>query len=282
MFAVAMDLEADRNLMNQIETRTTDWNLVDQGEGIPLLLVHGFPLDHSMWRNQIGALAQHVRVIAPDLPGFGKSRAKEPGLISMDGFANRLQELLTALGVDQPVCFCGLSMGGYIGWQFWKLHRQQLGALIACDTKSLADTPEVARARQMMARSIEKEGSQTIAADLIEKLFDESTLSQQPELIEQTRKVIHESDRDVVAGAHRAMAARPDTTSWLSEIEVPTLVAVGEHDIISTPDEMLQIANSIPNSTFLKIAGAGHMAPFEQPQAFNRAVVEFLARLNLS
>ncbi len=268
--------------MNQIETRTTDWNLVDQGEGIPLLLVHGFPLDHSMWRNQIDALAQHVRVIAPDLPGFGKSRAKEPGLMSMDGFANRLQELLTALGVDQPVCYCGLSMGGYIGWQFWKLHRQQLGALIACDTKSLADTPEVARARQMMARLIEKEGSQTIAADLIEKLFDESTLSQQPELIKQTRKVIHESDRDVVAGAHRAMAARPDTTSWLSEIEVPTLVAVGEHDIISTPDEMLQIANSIPNSTFLKIARAGHMAPLEQPQAFNQAVVEFLARLDLS
>ncbi len=122
-----------------------------------LLMVHGFPLDHSMWRYQIRPLSEHGRVLCPDLPGFGRSTTGgQP--ISMRQMADDLAGYLDQLGIDQVV-FCGLSMGGYIGWQFWRHHSQRLSGLIACDTRSGADTETVARARRISANLVRQQGA---------------------------------------------------------------------------------------------------------------------------
>ncbi|MEX2025908.1 MAG: alpha/beta fold hydrolase, partial [Pirellulaceae bacterium] len=96
--------------------------VTERGARVPLLLIHGFPLDHTMWSAQIDALARQNRVIAPDLRGFGGSDVT-PGTVTMAQYADDLAQLLDAMQVREPVVFCGLSMGGYVAWQFWARHR---------------------------------------------------------------------------------------------------------------------------------------------------------------
>jgi 3-oxoadipate enol-lactonase len=121
-------------------------NVVQEGNGRPLLLVHGFPLDSSMWQGQIDALADQFRVIAPDLRGFGQS-CVTPGSVTMQEYADDLAALLKAMHVGEPVIFCGLSMGGYIGWQFVARHPEKLSALIVADSRALADNEKAAAGR---------------------------------------------------------------------------------------------------------------------------------------
>ena len=142
------------------------------------LFVHGFPLDHSMWRFQFDEFAKRNRVICPDLAGFGASPASQTPT-SMKSFAQDLVALLDVLNVSQPVVYCGLSMGGYIGWQFWKHHRDRLSHLVACDTRAANDAPEVARARKIAAQTVRKTGSQPVADAMVERLFSQSQRSLQ-------------------------------------------------------------------------------------------------------
>src|SRR5690606_37351033 len=122
----------------------TQLHVVDRGRGPVVLLVHGFPLDHSMWEEQLADLSSDFRVIAPDLRGFGASGVASETL-TMSRLANDLAELLDALEVDQRIVYCGLSMGGYIAWPFFERHRARLAKLILCDTRAGSDTAETAR-----------------------------------------------------------------------------------------------------------------------------------------
>ena len=142
----------------------------DRGSGDVLLLVHGFPLDHSMWAGQMEVLAQDYRVIAPDLRGFGQSSSTS-GTLTMETMADDLAKLLDVLNVTEPIVFCGLSMGGYVAMQFWKRHPQRLRGLVLCDTRAMGDTPEAAANRQAMAEKVIKEGSQVAADAMLPKLF---------------------------------------------------------------------------------------------------------------
>ena len=242
-----------------------------------VLLVHGFPLDHSMWHHQIGPLADHARVICPDLPGFGQSVMRRQE-ISMPQMADHLAGLLEQLAIDQVV-FCGLSMGGYIGWQFWRRHPQRLAGLIACDTRAAADTDLVARARQFSASLVRENGSVSIADDMVQRLFGTEALESLQDEVFAVRAVIEAADPESVAQAQLAMAKRPDATTWLPEITIPTLFVVGEHDSITPPSEMQAMARSVPDSVYRLIQRSGHLPPLENAEEFNRAVVEFLAEL---
>src|SRR5438094_4929210 len=121
-------------------------NVEEVGQGTPILFVHGFPLDHTMWRHQIADLSSDFRCIAPDLRGFGQSSVTA-GTVTMEQFADDLAELLEALHVTEPIVFCGLSMGGYIAWQFARRHAPRLKGLILCDTRADPDAPEAAADR---------------------------------------------------------------------------------------------------------------------------------------
>lgn len=269
-----------------LRTHVNDINVAYQirGRGKPLLLTHGFPLDHSMWRFQFEVLATEYQVIAPDLRGFGQTtRGTAP--ISMKQFADDLSGLLDALGIFDPVTYCGLSMGGYIGWEFWKNFPERICRLIQCDTRSIGDTELVARGRRQMAKRITEQGpnGSALAADgMIPKLFSEHSAQAVPERVAQLRGVIAENDYQMIAETQLALANRANANDWLPDINIPTLLICGEHDAISPADEMRVIADAMPNATIKIIENVGHMAPLEHPQAVNNLIRQFLKQTDSS
>ena len=245
------------------------------GTGKPLLLVHGFPLDHTMWRGQLAGLAEHYQVIAPDLRGFGQSDAAT-GVLSMQGHADDLAKLLEALKIAGPVTLCGLSMGGYIAWQFAARHRSKLEKLIVADTKAAADAPEAAATRLKTAASVLQQGSKLVADGMLPKLFPKELIEAQAEIVQQTYKVLESTRPETIAWALQGMAERPDMISLLPRLDLPTLVLCGQHDVIVTSAEMQALAQNLPQGKFVEIAAAGHMAPLEKPVEANRAIAAFM------
>lgn len=250
----------------------------DEGTGIPVLFVHGFPLDHRMWRHQLSDLASDFRVIAPDLRGFGGSGVTD-GVVSMDQFADDLVALLAALGIDEPVVLCGLSMGGYIAWQFARRHAARLRALILCDTRAVADPPEAVRNRRRVAETVLEHGAEPLAGAMPSNLLSPVTLEQQPELLEELRRTIAGTSPQGIAAASLGMAERPDSSELLGTLNLPALLIVGVDDAISTVTEMSGIAAAMPQARLVEIPAAGHMAPLENPGPVIAAMREFLGAL---
>jgi len=261
--------------MKTLNPSGIEFAVADSGTGPPLLLVHGFPLDHTMWNRQIEPLSAEYRVIAPDLRGFGQSGLTE-GKVTMEEFADDLGAVLDGLGVEEPVVFCGLSMGGYVAWRFWAKHPDRVRALILCDTRAAADAPDAAAARLEMADRVLAEGPEPLADAMIPKLFAETTYADDPRVVESLRRVMLSTDPRAIAAAARGMAEREDATPMLARIRCPTLVVVGEFDALSTPREMRSMADAVNGARFVRIAAAGHMSPIENAEAFNAATLEFL------
>jgi pimeloyl-ACP methyl ester carboxylesterase len=268
--------------MKTISLGDVDLAVEDCGTGRVLLLVHGFPLDHTLWRHQIEHFSERFRVIAPDLRGFGASGAAAPAdasAITMRRYAEDLNLLLDRLDVHEPVVYCGLSMGGYIGWQFWQKHAPRSAGLVTCDTRTVADSVEAATGREMLARKVLAEGVSVAADVMLPKLFNAAMQAEHPECVAETQEMMARATPAGVAAALRGMAARPYIIpGMLGEIAVPTLVVVGEHDVISPVEEMRGIAANIPQAEFQVIPHAGHMSPLENPAAFNAALDAFLAQ----
>lgn len=245
------------------------------GTGPTLLLVHGFPLDHTMWAQQLDGLSDICRVIAPDLRGFGQSTGGAD-VLTMETLADDLAAFLDRLDIREPVAFCGLSMGGYIAWQFMRRHAERVWRLILCDTRAVADSEEAARGRRQTAQRVLAEGSQVVADSMEPRLFCEQTRRDNGALVAAARQVMLAARPATVAAALRGMAERPDVSGDLPQIDKPTLVICGQHDVISTVDEMRGLATAMPHARFVVVPDAGHMPPLEQPARFNAALREFL------
>lgn len=252
-------------------------NVFDAGEGPVIVFIHGFPLDHTMWQPQLEEFSHTHRVIAPDLRGFGQSE-DSAGVSTMEGFADDIADLLDRLNIHEPVTVCGLSMGGYVAWQFWKRYPHRLSRLIQCDTKAIADTPEARQARRESSDRVMNEGTGFLADSMPDKMFSSTTKSNRPELVEEVQQVIRRSSPLGISAALLGMAARPDVTEWLPRIQVPALLIVGEEDAISPPAEMKAIAAALPQGAIEVIPQSGHLAPLENPQHVNRVIREFLQR----
>lgn len=253
---------------------------VQAGQGVPLLLVHGYPLDHALWQPQIDALAdaQVARVIAPDLRGFGQSDAPE-GVYTMDMHADDLRELLDTLQIRQAV-LCGLSMGGYIALAFWRKYAARVRALILVDTRAGADTPAARQARLDMVEQVKQRGSIPAAEAMLPRLLAGSTHQSRPDLVESVRAMMLRQRPVGIVGAQLGMAQRPDSTPTLPTITVPTLAIFGAQDVITPADaEGRSLADAIPGAKLVIIPNAGHLSNLEQPQAFNAAARDFLARV---
>lgn len=240
-----------------------------------LLMVHGFPLDHSMWQFQIAEFADRCRVLAVDLRGFGASESRDE-TVSMEQYADDLAALLDELGIAEPVNYLGLSMGGYVAWQFWKRHRQRLERLILCDTRARADNDEVARGRRRMAYDVLAQGSEMVADSMLPRLLAPDTAMRFPERVDALRQVISRTAPSAIAAAQRGMSVRLDVTSWLGAIDTPALLICGVEDEISRPEEMEGMAAAMPNGRFICVPDAGHMAPLENPEFVNRSIDAFL------
>ncbi len=251
------------------------------GHGQPLVLVHAFPLDHGMWERQL-PLAEHVRLIVPDLRGFGASGDSLP--TSIAAMADDVAIMLDAMHVDRPAVICGVSMGGYVAQHVAVRHPKRVAALVLVDTKLEADTPEARAARLDLAAKVGRVGQSILADAMIPRL-----LAAPRSDAEETVAALHAANesllkqtilRQPVATIQAALAAlgdRPDMTASMGQVASPTLLVVGEHDQI-TPPACLERAEAImPNAKLLIVPGAGHLVPLEAPAIFNRAVMDFLA-----
>jgi pimeloyl-ACP methyl ester carboxylesterase len=266
--------------MRHLDVGGVSLAVAERGSGPTLLFLHGFPLDGSMWNAQLEAFSDRYRVVVPDLRGFGASDSPDAltdGLTTMEQLADDVAALLDALAIATPVVLAGLSMGGYVAWQFWRRHPERLRGLLLCNTRALADAPEVARGRLQTAETVLSQGPQVMAEPMLRRLFAPETWRAKPDLVEAMRRIIHQASPRGVAAALRGMAERPDVTDWLPRIAVPTLLVGGEHDGISPPEEMRAIAARMPRAEYREVAAAGHMAPYERPEAFNSLVEDWLA-----
>lgn len=246
--------------------------------GMPLVLLHGFPLDHDMWRHQIDALSARVQVIAPDLRGFGQSDLGS-GPVTMERMADDIGALLDGLGVSEPVVLAGFSMGGYVAFQFCKRFPDRVRGLILCDTRAVADSPEAAAGRAQTAAKVLEQGAGVTAEAMLPKMFGPGTAAANPELVAQTRAMMLACPPAGIAAALHAMAARSDARALLPTLRVPCLVLVGEHDPISSAAEMREIAEAIHGADYHVVPEAGHLAPMEKPAEVNAAIERFIAGL---
>jgi pimeloyl-ACP methyl ester carboxylesterase len=220
-------------------------------------------------------LAGSHRVIAPDLPGFGDSDPPSRSM-TVDDYADDLAAVLDALEVREPVTFCGLSMGGYVAFAFFRRHRNRLRRVVLCDTKSAADPVEKRADRERLAIEVSEQGTAKLAQKMPSNLLGQTTQRERPSIVETVREMIADATPAGVAAASRSMALRPDSAGLLAEIDVDTLVVCGNEDTISPPQEMREMADKIRGAAYVEIAGAGHLAPLEKPAEFNDALLQFL------
>ena len=248
----------------------------DIGRGLPVVLLHAFPLNRTMWEPQIAALFGECRCIVPDLRGFGNSPKSGP--YSMDRHADDVATLLDALQIEQAV-IGGLSMGGYIALALWRRHRSRIRALVLADTRAASDTPEGKQKRDELISLARAEGAGAVAEKQITGLMGKSTREKQPELVDRIQALMAGESVDGIVGALEAMRGRPDSTGMLQEIDVPTLVVVGEEDVITPVKEARAMHQAIRGSRLEIIPEAGHLSNLERPAAFNAALSDFVGSL---
>lgn len=249
----------------------------DAGEGLPLVLIHGYPLNRMMWEPQLEGLADAARVIAPDLRGFGESEAIA-GTTTIGAFADDVRELLEALGVTEPAVICGLSMGGYIAFEFFRRYPGHTAALILANTKAGPDSVEGKAGRDQSAALAQAQGAGAIAEALLPKMLAPQSYAN-AELVERVKRIMSSASVTGIVGALRAMKERPDSTSTLAEFRQPALVLAGADDALIPPSEAEALAKALPNARLVTLHAAGHLSNLEQPASFNRAVAEFLAAM---
>jgi 3-oxoadipate enol-lactonase len=240
-------------------------------DGVPVVLLHGFPMDGTMWRPQIEALEKTRRVVCWDARGHGRSGGGGAA-IAFEWFVDDLLAVLDRLGIDKAV-LVGLSMGGYTALRFAEREPARVSALVLADTKSGADGNEARVKRAGAARKALTEGSRKFADGFLASAFAPGA---DPRTVAAARKVIAAMDPRSIAAALVAMAGRTDTTESLSKIQVPTLVIVGEEDVLTPPADSRALAKAIPGARLKAIPGAGHFSNLQDPAAFNEALLAFL------
>ena len=249
----------------------------ENGQGIPLLLIHGFPHDHTLWQPQLDGLQDVARVIAPDLRGFGIVE-EVPHTMTMDDYAADIKALLDDLGIDKAV-IGGLSMGGYVALAFAANHPDRLLGLVLCNTRAVADNEQAREARYATAQKALDEGLTAIAEGMLPKMISKRSELAHPDLSMTVENMMARQSPEAVAAAARGMAIRPDRTPMLGTIKVPVLVITGSADTLIPPAESEAMAARIADSEVVVIPDVAHLSNSEDPEAFNAAVRHFLHRV---
>ena len=244
-----------------------------RGEGAPVVFIHGFPFDRTMWRHQLAGLSRWKR-IAPDLRGAGASSVPTDGY-SVARYADDVVRMLDTLGIDRAIV-CGLSLGGYILFDLLRRHAGRIRAAVFCNTKASADSPEAKRGRDEMAALAQREGIGAVAERLLPQLLAPDTVAAQADVVTHVREMIGRAPLAGLVGALHALRDRPDSTPMLGAIAVPVLAVAGEEDQIAPVEVMRTMAAAIPGARFAVIPAAGHLAPLEQPLATSRVIADFL------
>ena len=256
--------------------RTSDAELFYDviGSGPDVVLLHPFPLNHNFWKPVADQLSTRYRLILPDLRAHGNSAAGD-GPVTMQ----KLAEDLAALCREERVAkayFVGVSIGGYTMFEFWRRHREQVAALVLANTRASAETPEGRANRLAIADKVLREGTAGFIEEMLQKLTSPVTRSNRPDIVDAARRMMQQMSPQDVAVVQQGMADRPDSIPTLKNIDVPTLILIGEDEAMAESELMRQ---HIAGSRLQVIPRAGHYAALEQPEVFADMLCSFFEGL---
>jgi 3-oxoadipate enol-lactonase len=244
------------------------------GSGLPVVLLHPFPANHELWKPAAQALVSHYRIILPDLRGHGDSGIGE-GPATMEKQAADIARVLDHEEAGRAP-FVGVSIGGYVLFEIWRKYRARVEALVLCNTKAQADTPEARAGRLQAAGDVMERGTEPFFESMLPKLMGKTIRSTRPDLVEGALRMMRKMSPEDVASVQRGMAERKDSVEMLKTINVPTLIVTGDEDILTGVAEAELMRRNIPGSQMKAIAKAGHYSPWEQPDDVGKLVRQFL------
>lgn len=254
-----------------------DYNTEGDRTGMPIILIHGFPFSKKMWKAQIDLLKTNYYVVSYDVRGHGLSDIGS-GQYAIEYFVDDLFGLLDYLKLSRAVVV-GFSMGGYIALRAIERNPERFQGLVLCGTRSEADNNESKIKRVTQAKTVKIYGIRKFADLFLQSVLCEKTYQKNYEIVKLLREIIEISPPTAIAGTLIALAARTDTTDVLKNIKVPTLIMVGEHDILTPPSDCMKMKDKIPNAQLQVIPDAAHMCSLENQEEFNRHLLNYLDSL---
>lgn len=235
-----------------------------RGNGTPMLLLHGFPLDHNLWDEVVPLLENQFDLILPDLRGFGKSSTVD-SFYSMEDYASDIAALLDHLGI-QKAAIVGHSMGGYIALAFARLYPERISGLGLVSSQVLADVPERKEGRYKSAAEVADKGIASVVETMTPKFTPD------PRLQEYARKSMEKQQPGAYIGALKAMAERLDSTSLLASIDYPVVIVHGDADSLVPIDRAREVKSALPDAHLVEVSGAGHMPMMEDAEKTAQAL----------
>ncbi|MGA8491361.1 MAG: alpha/beta fold hydrolase [Terriglobales bacterium] len=244
------------------------------GSGPPVVLLHPFPANHDVWKPAAQALITRYRLILPDLRGHGESGVGD-GPATMEKHAADLARVLDHEEVRRAT-IVGVSIGGYVLFEFWRKYRERVNGLVLCNTKAQADTPEARSVRLQAATYVMERGTELFFQSMIPKLLGKTTRTARPDLVEGALRMMRTMSPEDVAMVQRGMAVRQDSVETLKTINVPTLLVTGDEDVVTGLAEAELMRQNLSGSQIKVIAKAGHYSPWEQPEEVGKLLRQFL------
>ena len=257
-----------------VRSNDADIFYIVQGSGAPVVLLHPFPANHLFWLPVVEQLSSRYKFIVPDLRGLGGSSPGEfPA--TMEKHADDIRRVCDDVGADKPV-FVGVSIGGYILFEFWRRSRERMGAIVFSNTRPGADSDETRKGRVEAAEEVQQRGPEWFIDAQISKLIGETTRRNRPDVVDAAKKIMMVSTAKGIATNQLGMAVRPDSTATLAMIQLPTLFIGGTDDTITPPDEIDRMQQAVRGSEKRILTGAGHFAAFERPEEYAAVLRSFL------
>ncbi|HTU40651.1 MAG TPA: alpha/beta fold hydrolase [Candidatus Aquilonibacter sp.] len=244
------------------------------GEGPPVVLLHPFPASHELWLPVAEALAPHYRTILPDLRGHGDSEVGE-GPAIMAKHAEDIAHVMDDADAGRAPMI-GVSIGGYVLFEFWRRYRGRAAAVALINTKAAADSPEARAGRIQAANDVLDHGTERFFQSMIPRLLGKTTREMRPDLVDGALRMMRKMSPEDVAQVQRGMAERPDSIPTLKMINVPTLIVTGEEDVLTGVNEAQAMHRHISGSQLRVVANAGHYSPWEQPEEVTQLLRQFL------
>ncbi len=260
--------------MNRIRSGDAEIVYTVSGDGPPLVLLHPFPAHHALWLPAAQSLTSRYQVVLPDLRGHGDSEIGD-GPATMEKHAHDLARVLDDAGIGRAV-FGGVSIGGYILFEFWRRYRERVAGLALCCTRAQADTAEARNTRLKNAEQVLERGSEWFVDLMVPKLLGKTAQDARPDLVSRAREMMMKMSPQDIAQVQQGMAARPDSVPTLKTIDVPTLIVMGEEDTLVPVADGELMHQSIAGSRLAVLPRAGHFAVWEQPEAVGKLVRQFV------
>lgn len=244
------------------------------GEGLPVVLLHPFPVHHEFWLPVADSLAARYRLILPDLRGHGESDLGD-GPATMEKHAVDVVRVMEDAGVGRAPLI-GVSIGGYLLFEFWRRYRGRVAALVLCNTKAGADNSEARAGRLQAANGVVERGTEPFFQTMVSRVLARSTRESRPDLVDGALRMMRKMSPQDVAEVQRGMAERPDSIDTLKTINVPTLLVTGDEDVMTGVNEAEVMRQHIAGSQLRVIPKAGHYSPWEQSEHVSRILRQFL------